>query len=70
MNFAKRIKAPGHYGWGYNDEVCPPTSMFSSYNVVAAPKELTIVKEMGHPKAPALAAAERAWLLKHLGRGE
>ena len=67
VNFAKRIKAPGHYGFGYNDEVCPPTSMFSSYNVVTAPKELTIVKEMGHPKAPALAAAERTWLLKHMG---
>lgn len=70
VNFARRIRAPGHYGFGYNDEVCPPTSMYSAYNVVTAPKVLTIVKEMGHPKAPELAAAERRWLLQHLGRNE
>ena len=22
-NFARRIKVPGYYNWGYNDEVCP-----------------------------------------------
>jgi hypothetical protein len=47
VNFARRIKVPGHYGWGYNDETCPPTSTFSAYNVIVAPKQLTIIKEMG-----------------------
>jgi len=63
VNFARRIKVPGHYGWGYNDETCPPTSTFSAYNVITAPKTLDIFKEMGHPRVPALTEAERAWVI-------
>ncbi len=37
VNFAKRPTVPGLYSWGYNDEVCPPTSMFAAYNVIKAP---------------------------------
>lgn len=66
VNFARRLKIPGHYGWGYNDETCPPTSMFSAYNVISAPKTLSIFKEMGHPRVPGLTVAERDWLLKKI----
>lgn len=62
VNFARRIKVPGHYGFGYNDEVCPPTSMFSAYNVVTAPKTLSIFKEMGHSRIAGLTTAEHDWL--------
>ena len=40
VNFARRLKVPGLYTFGYNDETCPPTSMFAAYNSVAAPKKL------------------------------
>jgi cephalosporin-C deacetylase-like acetyl esterase len=68
VNFARRIKAPGHYAWGYNDETCPPDSTFSMYNVLTAPKELTIFKEMGHARVPALTDVEHEWLLKQVGK--
>ncbi len=48
VNFAKLIKVPGFYTFGFNDETCPPTSMFSAYNSINAPKDLFIVKETGH----------------------
>lgn len=48
VNFAKRIKAPGFYSFGYNDNVCPPTSTFSAYNSVEAPKELVVTPISGH----------------------
>lgn len=48
VNFAKRITAPGIYSWGFNDVVCPPTSMYSAYNVITAPKELSVFQETGH----------------------
>ncbi|TDE17482.1 acetylxylan esterase [Dyadobacter psychrotolerans] len=48
VNFAKRVKAPGYYMWGYNDETCPPTSMFAAYNVTNAPKELKLYLDTGH----------------------
>ena len=62
VNFARRLKVPGHFGWGYNDETCPPTSMFSAYNVITAPKTLSIFKEMGHPRVPGLTDREREWV--------
>jgi cephalosporin-C deacetylase len=34
VNFAKLIKIPGIYSWGYNDETCPPTSFYSAYNQI------------------------------------
>ncbi|MEO6569151.1 MAG: acetylxylan esterase, partial [Opitutaceae bacterium] len=67
VNFARRLKVPGHFGWGYNDETCPPTSTFSAYNVITSPKTLSIFKEMGHPRVPALTLAEREWLFRQLG---
>lgn len=48
VNFAKQIKVPGIYSWGFNDEVCPPSSTFACYNVINAPKQLIIVQETGH----------------------
>ena len=48
VNFAKQVKIPGIYSWGFNDETCPPTSTYAAYNVINAPKLLTIVPETGH----------------------
>ncbi|MDR2499227.1 MAG: acetylxylan esterase, partial [Tannerellaceae bacterium] len=31
VNFARRVKAPGIYSWGFNDVTCPPTSMYAAY---------------------------------------
>lgn len=62
VNFARRIKAPGHYTWGYNDETCPPTSMYAAYNTITAPKTLTLALEAGHSPGPEQSAAARDWL--------
>ena len=70
VNFAKRIKVPGHYGWGYNDDTCPPDSTFSMYNVITAPKVLSIFKEMDHGRAPGFLDAQREWLLKQVGKSQ
>ena len=48
VNFARRLKIPGIYTFGYNDETCPPTSMFAAYNVIKAPKNLLLALETGH----------------------
>jgi len=64
VNFARRLKLPGFYTWGYNDETCPPTSMFAAYNVITAPKELHLALETGHGEAPEQLAQVNAWILK------
>lgn len=48
VNFARIVKCPGFYSFGYNDMVCPPTSMFSAYNVISAPKDILLVPETQH----------------------
>ena len=48
VNFARRLKVPGFYSWGYNDHTCPPTSVFSAYNVITAPKEKVVTPISGH----------------------
>jgi cephalosporin-C deacetylase len=62
VNFARRIKVPGFYTWGYNDLTCPPTSMYSAYNVIAAPKELHIFQETGHWTFPEQTEMLNIWL--------
>ena len=64
VNFARRVAAPGFYMWGYNDVTCPPTSMYSAYNIITAPKELHIFQETGHWTFPEESEAVSDWLLK------
>jgi cephalosporin-C deacetylase-like acetyl esterase len=48
VNFARKLTTPSFFSFGYNDMVCPPTSMFSAYNVVTAPKTIMLVPETAH----------------------
>jgi len=66
VNFARRLRAPGFYLWGYNDEVCPPTSTFAAYNVITAPKELEVMLEVGHATIPEQVEATNGWIAKSL----
>jgi cephalosporin-C deacetylase-like acetyl esterase len=66
VNFARRVTIPGYYTWGYNDITCPPTSMYSAYNVISAPKELQIFQETGHWTFPEETDAVNNWLIKQI----
>jgi len=66
VNFARQIKVPGLYSWGFNDETCPPTSMYASYNVIAAPKELFLALETGHWTYAEQRDKFNSWLLEKL----
>lgn len=66
VNFARRVKVPGLYTWGFNDETCPPTSMYSAYNVIPGPKKLMLALETGHNTVPEQVARVDAWLVEFL----
>ncbi len=66
-NFARLLKVPGIYAWGYNDTTVPPTSSYAAYNLIAAPKEKVIVVETGHFRTPEQVRIMDAWLLDKLG---
>jgi cephalosporin-C deacetylase-like acetyl esterase len=67
VNFARRLKVPAHFAWGYNDEVCPPTSMYAAYNVITSPKTLTLALETGHNTVPEETAVIDAWIRERIG---
>lgn len=48
VNFARRVTQNGWYSFGYNDEVVPPTSSYSTYNIITAPKKLSVYQMTGH----------------------
>jgi cephalosporin-C deacetylase len=69
VNFARRVKVPGLYSWGWNDETCPPTSMYSAYNVIPGQKKLLLALETGHNTVPEQVAEVDAWLQAFLKSG-
>ena len=69
VNFARFVKVPGWYSWGYNDNVCPPTSTYSAYNVIEAEKELHIFQETQHWTFPEQREMRNEWLYSKL-KGE
>ncbi|RZK47221.1 MAG: acetylxylan esterase, partial [Pedobacter sp.] len=66
VNFARNVKVPGMYTWGYNDDVCPPTSMYAAYNVINAKKNLYLALETGHWTFPEQTILLNNWLVENL----
>jgi cephalosporin-C deacetylase-like acetyl esterase len=66
VNFARFIHVPGYYSWGYNDNVCPPTTMYSAYNVITAPKALFVANDTGHWAYAEQYTRTDAWLFDKL----
>lgn len=67
VNFAKRIKATGFYNWGYNDDICPPTSCYAAFNLITAPKELALSLQTGHEYPPEQWEIIQNFLRRQLG---
>lgn len=68
VNFARRVRVPGFYLWGYNDEICAPSSLYAAFNVIRAPKTLELMLEQGHSYPPEQWEAMQRWLAQHLAR--
>jgi len=70
VNFARRVKVAGIYSWGFNDEVCPPTSMYAAYNQITAPKKLLLGLEMGHGNSEEQGTRINRWIETFLKEGK
>lgn len=64
VNFARRVQAPGWYSWGFNDTVCPPTSMHAAFNVIPGEKLLKLYPLTGHWTFPEQKSEGNNWLKK------
>ncbi len=47
-NFARILKCPVFYSFGFNDDTCSPTSTYATYNVIPTEKVLDITPSSGH----------------------
>lgn len=70
VNFSKNLKIPGWYSWGYNDHVCPPSTLYAAYNSIKSSKELHVFKETQHWAYPEQWDLAIAWLHKNLNAKE
>ena len=59
VNFARILKVPVFYAFGYNDMVCPPTTSYAVYNVITSSKKLLVVPEIEHYTYPEM--WQQAW---------
>jgi cephalosporin-C deacetylase len=66
VNFARLIKVPGFYTFGYNDETTPPTSLYATFNSIKAPMTIFIDKETGHAVTQAQRNKQIEFILKTL----
>ena len=67
INFARRVTCPSFFTFGYNDEVVPPSSSWSVYNVVSAPKSMSIYQMTGHYWYQEQWDEWENWLLQQMG---
>lgn len=66
VNFAKQIKVPVFMTWGFNDDVCPPTTSYIVYNVLTCPKEALITPVNEHWVSVDTRYEQLEWIKKNL----
>lgn len=66
VNFARNIKVPVYMTWGYNDDVCPPTTSYAVWNVISSPKESLITPINEHWTSDDTEYGQMQWILNHL----
>jgi cephalosporin-C deacetylase-like acetyl esterase len=62
VNFARRITCPVYLTWGYNDNVCPPTTSYIVWNLITAPKESLITPVNEHWTTNETNYSQMLWL--------
>lgn len=66
VNFARRLSVPTYMTWGFNDDVCPPTTSYAVYNVITAPKEALITPINEHWTSDDTERGHLEWIKKQL----
>ncbi len=66
VNFARRLKVPVFMTWGYNDNVCPPTTSYTVYNVIPGKKEALLTPVNEHWVSENTRRVILNWIQAHL----
>lgn len=66
VNFARILKIPGYYSFGYNDDTCSPTSIYSMLNEIKAPKTVHCTYTNAHFNFSESEALASDWILEQV----
>ncbi len=66
VNFARNVKVPGYFAFGFNDLTCAPTTTYAVFNQITSPKELYTAPLAGHFLLTEQADAEKRALIDFL----
>jgi cephalosporin-C deacetylase-like acetyl esterase len=66
VNFARTVSVPGYYSFGYNDNVCPPTTIYSALNVIDADKKIVLYHDAAHWQYPEQSLGAKEWMYEKL----
>ncbi len=66
VNFARHISCPVRMTWGYNDNVCTPTTSYAVWNVLDCPKEALITPINEHWTTDDTERGHMEWILGQL----
>jgi cephalosporin-C deacetylase len=66
MNLAARIQCPVLMTVGLQDDICPPSSIYATYNKIRAPKEMSIYPYHNHAMVEAHWEEKLRWAHRHL----
>lgn len=66
VNFARHITSPVYMTWGYNDNVCPPTTSYAVWNTLRCEKESLITPINEHWTSDDTERGQMVWIKEHL----
>ena len=66
VNFARHITCPVRMTWGYNDDVCTPTTSYAVWNTLTCPKDALITPINEHWTTDETEYGHMEWILGHL----
>lgn len=67
VNFARLLKCPVFYSFGFNDDTCSPTSTYAAYNEITAPKTLSVTPSSAHWRFPETNDESVRWMQRQAG---
>jgi cephalosporin-C deacetylase len=67
MNLADAIVAPTLITSGLMDSICPPSTIFATYNHITAPKDIFVAPFGEHDTFPGVYEARARWFTTHMG---
>lgn len=66
VNFARNLKTPGFFAYGYNDNICPASSITAMLNEIKKDKTVEVAYDAAHWMYPEIEQKGKKWLFNFL----